>query len=91
MAKKKLSAEDAQAITPGEIHAVLQGGVQFIGEAEPIIKVLFEKISGWVNSLGGPNSPKGRLKRIEALEAKDLLQKELNKTVDARLLALEGK
>jgi len=89
MAKKKLTAQDAEAITPDEILGYLQGGIEFVGAATPIIKVLYDKIAEAIKNLGGPNSPQGRRRRIEALEAQNLLQKEVNKVNDARLKALE--
>lgn len=91
MAKKKIDRKAAQAITPDEILGVLQGGIDFVGAAEPLIKILFDKISEAIKNMGGPNSPQGRRRRIEALEAKDLLQKELNKAIISRLELLEGK
>lgn len=91
MARKQLSKAQAEAITPGEILGILQGGVDFVGAATPIIKVLYDKIAEAIKNMGGPNSPQGRRRRIEALEAQNLLQKEINKVNEARLAALEAK
>ena len=91
MAKKKLTAQDAEAITPDAILGILQDGVEFVGAATPIIKVLYDKIADAIKNMGGPNSPQGRRRRIEALEAQNLLQKEVNKTLEARISVLEGR
>ena len=95
---KKIQARELAPLTPGEIISLIKGGVQFIDANKDDIKMVFDKIADFFRSIGGPNSPGGRLKRIEALEAKDRLQKELNKINDAeftalraRLLALEQK
>lgn len=89
MAKKKLTAQSAEAITPDEILGVLQGGVDFVGAATPIIKLLYDKIAEAIKNMGGPNSPQGRRRRIEFLEAQNLLQKEVNKQTAAKLAELE--
>jgi len=91
MAKKQIDAKTAAEINPDEILGHLQNGVEFVGAALPIIKTLYDKIAQGIKDLGGPNSPPGRRRRIEALEAQNLLQKELNKTFEARLKALEEK
>lgn len=96
--KKKIDLATAQSITPDEIISGIDTGIEIIGKAEPILKLLFDKISEAIKNIGGPKSPQGRLKRIEALEqtaallqTKDGLQKELNKVNEARLKAIEAK
>jgi len=88
---KKIDLKTAKTLNPGDIIAGLNTGIELVGAAGPILSVLFDKISDWVNQLGknNPNSPRNKTKRIEALEAQNLLQKELNKTYEARLAALE--
>lgn len=89
--KKKIDLTTAQNITPDEIITGINTGIEIIGKAEPILKLLFDKISEAIKNIGGPKSPQGRLRRIELLETKDALQKELNKTFEARLKAIEQK
>lgn len=89
--KKKIDLATAQSITPDEIITGINTGIEIIGKAEPILKLLFDKISEAIKNIGGPKSPQGRLRRIELLETKDALQKELNKTFEARLKAIEQK
>lgn len=89
--KKKIDLATAQSITPDEIISGIDTGIEIIGKAEPILKLLFDKISEAIKNIGGPKSPQGRLRRIELLETKDALQKELNKTFEARLKAIEQK
>lgn len=89
--KKKIDLATAQNITPDEIITGINTGIEIIGKAEPILKLLFDKISEAIKNIGGPKSPQGRLRRIELLETKDALQKELNKTFEARLKAIEQK
>lgn len=89
--KKKIDLATAQSITPDEIISGINTGIEIIGKAEPILKLLFDKISEAIKNIGGPKSPQGRLRRIELLETKDQLQKELNKTFEARLKAIEQK
>jgi hypothetical protein len=96
---KKLTLKSAQAIPVGDVVAVINGGIQFVDAVAPIAKVLFDKINQLVQSIGkkNPGSPANRLLRIEALEAKDLLQKEVNKLqnqvnedFEKRIAALEA-
>lgn len=96
--KKKIDLATAENITPDEIISGINTGIEIIGKAEPILKLLFDKISDAIKNIGGPKSPQARLKRIEALEevakllqAKDGLQKELNKSNEARLAAIEAR
>ncbi|MDW8420130.1 MAG: hypothetical protein RML37_12035 [Chitinophagales bacterium] len=93
MAKKQLTLAGAQALKPIDVVSVVTGGIQIVEAAAPVIKVLFDKLNDLITSLGknNPNSPKNVRLRLQALEAKDLLQKELNKTFEARLAALESK
>lgn len=90
---KKLTLSDAKKLQPVDVIGVLQTGVQLVDAAQPIISVLFDKLTELFKGLGkkNPNSPANRLKRIEILEAQNLAQKELNKTLEARLAALESK
>lgn len=93
MAKKQLTLAGAQALKPVDVVSVVTGGIQIVEAAAPVIKVLFDKLTDLISSLGknNPNSPKNVRLRLAALEAKDLLQKEQNKLVEARLAALEAK
>ena len=81
------SKAEAEAIGPDEVISILNGGIKIVDEALPVIKVLFDKIAEAFANIGknSPNSPANRLKRIQALEAKDKLQKELNKVFAAKL------
>jgi hypothetical protein len=88
---RKIKRAELPNISPNEIIDIVKGGVQLVDATLPFIKELFDKISEGVKNLGGPNSAQGKRRRIEALEAKDLLQKELNKLTNARLEALENK
>jgi len=95
---KKIDLKAAKATNPGDIVAVINAGIQIVDAAAPVLSVLFDKINTWIQSLGSknPNSPKNVRLRLEALEAKDVLQKQINKLNDdfraeatARLEALE--
>lgn len=91
MAKKNIDLKTAEAIPVDEIVKVITGGINLIGAVEPLLKILFDKISEAIKNAGGINSPMGRRRRIEALEAQNILQKELNKTILARLHEIDGK
>jgi hypothetical protein len=97
---KKLDLQAAQAIPVGDVVGVINGGIQFVDAVAPIAKVLFNKIDEFIKSLNigknNPNSVVNVRKRIAVLEeiakamaAKDLLQKEVNKGIIARLEILE--
>ncbi len=92
---KKLTAKSAQQIPVGNVVEVITGGIQFVEAVAPIAKILFDKINEFVKSLNigknNPNSPINVRKRIAALEAKDMLQKELNKVIAAEIEALKKK
>jgi DNA-binding IscR family transcriptional regulator len=90
---RKLNAKQAEEIPIGDVVAVINGGIQLVDAAAPVLSILFNKVNDWITQLGknNPNSPKNVRLRLAALEAKDALQKELNKTFEARLAALENK
>jgi hypothetical protein len=92
---KKLTLNAAQAIDPGKVVDIINGGIQFVDAVAPIAKVLFGKLNEFIQSLNigknNPNSPVNVRKRLAALEAKDTLQKQLNKLFEERLTALETK
>lgn len=90
---KKITAQSAREMKPIDVVGAVNAGIAIVEAAAPVIKTLFEKISELLNSIGknNPNSIRNRRLRIEALEAQNKLQKELNKTYEARLAALELK
>lgn len=92
---KKLTLKAAQGINPVDVVNVINGGIQFVDAVAPIAKVLFGKLNEFIQSLNigknNPNSPVNVRKRLAALEAKDALQKQLNKLTEDRLTALETK
>lgn len=88
---KKLTPAQLAPLNPEEIIAVITGGIQFIDANKDSIKLAFDKIGEFFRSIGGPNSLGGRLKRIQALEAKDRLQKELNKLHEDEIKAIKEK
>jgi hypothetical protein len=92
---KKLTLKAAQDINPVDVVAVINGGIQFVDAVAPVAKVLFAKINEFIKSLNlgknNPNSAQNVRKRLAALEAKDTLQKQVNKLVEDRLTALETK
>jgi len=81
---KKLSPADLKGIQP-EVIDVLTGVTQVATLATPVIKQLFDWINDLVTNIGSknPNSPKNVRIRLAAVEAKDGLQKELNKRQEA--------
>lgn len=81
---KKLSPADLKGIQP-EVIDVLTGVTQVATLATPVIKQLFDWINDLVANIGSknPNSPKNVRIRLAAVEAKDGLQKELNKRQEA--------
>lgn len=87
----KLSAKKAAGLNPQDIINGINTASGIVDATLPLIKALFDKVSEALANIGknNPNSPANRLKRIEALEAKDKLQKELNKLFEERLAALE--
>lgn len=91
---KKVNLSTAQGMKPIDVVAAINTGIQIVDTIAPVAKVLFDKINEFLKSLNlgknNPNSPKNVRLRLEALEAKDKLQKELNKLTEARLVALEA-
>jgi len=83
--KTQLTHEDAKTIGPDEIISTINTGVQIVEATLPFLTLLFDKIKEAIDGISGPNSPAGRLKRIEALEAQNLVQKELNKLYNEKL------
>ena len=89
---KKLSQAESAPLSGGEIVDIIVGGVQFIDANKGWITDLFKKVGDWISEIkAAPNSPHGRLMRIQALEAQNTLQKELNKISDAKFAILESK
>lgn len=90
--KKKIDLATAKSIEPVDVVAAINSGIQIIDAAAPVIKTLFEKIAQFFEMIGknNPNSPHNVRLRLATLEAKDILQKELNKTFEARLSAMES-
>lgn len=88
---KKINLKSAKSISPNEVLDVINGGIQIVDAAAPVLKVLFDKIGELINSLGkkNPDSPRNVRLRLAALEAQNKLQKELNKTYEERLAKLE--
>jgi hypothetical protein len=89
---QKLTLKQAGGLTPEQAISLINGGIQFVDAVQPTLRVLFDKLTNFIASLGknNPNSPKNVRLRLQALEAKDQLQKELNKQFEARLQALEN-
>lgn len=86
---KQLSQEESAPLNGADIAGIIEGGVQFIDANKGWITDLFKKVSEWIGEIKqSPNSPHGRLMRIQALEAKDTLQKEWNKIRDAEIAEL---
>lgn len=90
---KQFNLKSAQAAKPVDVVGAINTGIQIVEAAAPVLKTLFDKINEFLANIGKnkPNSPAGRLARIEALEAQNKLQKEQNKLFEQRLAALEGK
>lgn len=83
---KTLSQDEATPLNGEDISSIISGGVQFIDANKGWITDMFKKIGEWIGEIrSAPNSPHGRLMRIQALEAKDTLQKEWNKLHEAEL------
>ncbi len=76
---KKVTSKDLGPLNGGQIVGLVTTGVDFIFEHKDEITEAFKKIGEFFRGLGGKNSPGGRLKRIEILEAQNQLQKEENK------------
>lgn len=88
----KITQKNLPTIPTADIVGIINGGITLVDAAAPLISTLFDKISEAIAKLGNKaNSPAGRLKRIEALEAQNKLQKEVNKVLEERLAALEAK
>jgi len=78
---RKISKADLPNISATDVIGIINGGIQLVDAAAPVISQLFNKINDALAKLGNrANSPAGRLRRIEALEAKDALNKEVFKT-----------
>lgn len=88
---KKLSQKDLAPLNGGEIVGIVKEGVNFLFNNKEEIAEVFHKVGEFFRSLGGKNSPGGRLKRIEILETQNQLQKEENKKLWERIEALENK
>lgn len=88
---KKLSAKAAGTLPIADIINGINTAAGIADATMPLIKALFEKVNQFILTLGkdNPNSPKNVRLRLSALEAKDKLQKELNKLFEERLAALE--
>lgn len=82
---RSLKKEEATPLSGEQIIDIFTTGVKLVDATEPFIKMLYDKIAEAIKNLGGPNSPQGRRRRIEALEAQNLLQKEFNKIVKDKL------
>ncbi len=83
---KKVTSKDLGPLNGGQIVGIVGEGVEFIFEHKEEIAAAFKKIGEFFRSLGGKNSPGGRLKRIEILEAQNQLQKEEN-TANNKIIA----
>jgi hypothetical protein len=88
----KFSAKKAAGVNPMDIINGINTASGIVDATMPLLKALFDKINEALSNIGknNPKSPAGRLLRIEALEAKDKVQKELNKLVEQRLTDLEA-
>lgn len=89
----KFSAKKGPGLNPADIINGINAASGIVDATLPLLKVLFDKINQALSNIGknNPGSPANRLKRIEALEAKDKVQKELNKLFEERIAALEQK
>lgn len=82
---KTITQAQAAPLNGEEIVELIKGGVAFVDANKGWITELFKKVGEWISEIkAAPNSPHGRLMRIQALEAQNTLQKELNKINDAR-------
>lgn len=92
MSKFSAKGAAAKGVTPQDIINGINAASGIADATMPLLKALFEKINEALANIGknNPKSAAGRLLRIEALEAKDKVQKELNKLVEQRLTDLEA-
>ena len=90
---KKLQLEDVQELSAEDIINGINQGAHIVEVALPVIQLAFKKIAEWVKSLKIDDLafPHGKRVHIEALEAQNQLQKQLNKLFEKRLTDLENK
>lgn len=88
---KKITQAESAPLNGGEIVDIIKGGVEFVDANKGWITDLFKKVGEWIGEIkAAPNSPHGRLMRIQALEAQNTLQKELNKIHGQQIQELQA-
>lgn len=83
--------KQAKDIDVNNVIDVVNSGITITKEVAPILSVLFNKIKAFVDKIGknDPDSPRNVRYRLAAVEAKDNLQKEVNRLFDERIAELE--
>ncbi len=91
MSKLSLKKKGPESIS--DVVDGINAASELIDVTAPLLKTLFEKINEWLNTLGknNPDSPRNVRLRLAALEAKDKLQKEVNKLNDERYEDLDNR
>ena len=96
---KQLSTSELKNLTPEEIVDILNKGGKIVDATLPFIKDIFGKLKELVTSIQSDalSTPKGKRLAIEELQhqveilnAKDAVQKELNKLNDQKIADLEA-
>jgi MoxR-like ATPase len=84
--------KEAEKIDVNDVIETINNGIVVTGQVVPILKELFNKIKAFVEkvSKGDPDSPRNVRFRLAALEAKDNLQREVNRNLEERLAAVEA-
>lgn len=86
---ESIKQSDLQNITPEQLVEYLNKGSKLVEVTMPFIKEAFTKVNEFFKSIQTDklSTPHGKRVHIEALEARNILQKELNKTYDAFIAA----
>ena len=84
---------DLAEMQPIDVVNALNTGVQLVDASIPFVKDIFGKIAELIKGLQGDelSTPHGKRVHIEALEARNIAQKELNKLYDSNFAILAGK
>lgn len=94
---KQIKHEDLAGLSPVDVVGAINAGAEIVNATYPFVKDLFGKIAELVSSIKTDklSTPHGKRvaiealqKEVEVLNAKDVLQKELNKLYDARFAKL---
>ncbi len=84
---KKMNMKELAPLGALEIIAAIGSGVEFISAHRNEIKAAFAKISEFLSNI---KTRPGLRKRVEALEAQNALQKEMNKIFEGEIAGLKG-